>query len=236
MTELSMDQLHDLVQQDLPNTYKNLYNKLRKELADNDYRSALPKNIDNNFEALFTLHKFCVVGSSIAREGMLAPLQMQFRERYRFQPHPGADRYIMLTAMQWDRVHVQWDLPDYVMWKPDLKYTVIGNATQLRSYYRNWDTSLVYLADYKVTDKPDDHQAFMKTFVKGVNKYVQDIGFTSNKTYYRLEIKNSKGLFQGMADETDRFMNSITTTPTSITAGPFTVTEDNLIFDGDRLW
>ena len=79
-------------------------------------------------------------------------------------------------------------------------------------------------------------QAFMKTFVKGVNKYVQDIGFTSNKTYSRLEIKNSKGLFQGMADETDRFMNSITTTPTSITAGPFTVTEDNLIFDGDRLW
>ena len=39
-----------------------------------------------------------------------------------------------------------------------------------------------------------------------------------------------------MAQETNRFMDSLKVTETSISAGPFTLTEDNLYFDGGNLW
>jgi hypothetical protein len=236
MTLLTVEQLCDIAKTNKQKYYSKTYIDIINELKDNDYVNATPNNIDNNFDGLFTLHKWCVVGSSIAREGLLAPLQMQFRTKDTFVPHPGADRYMILDAIGIKELFVQWDFPDYIIKRPDLKYNLITNPTQLRCYYKNWNTSLVYLADYKVTDTKQDHEAFMTTFIDGVNSYAKDIGFTSDKTYQRFEIKNSKSLFWGMAQETERFMNAIKLTENSITAGPFTLTEDNLYFDGGNLW
>jgi len=217
---------------------KQQYMTIQNDIRENDYITSTRYDIADRWEGLFALHKWCIIGSSIAREGLLAPLQFQFDSNLdKWNPHPGSDRFSLLRPIGLKYVPCQWDLPDYGM-KPDfLEYEDIRTAEQLRKYYKNWNTSLVYLAEYSLTDEVSDHDAFMRAFINNARKHARTRGIDNDTSLHRrFEIKNSKSLFIEMEQSTERFMDELIYDNNSITVGPWTWSHDQLIFDKDKIW
>lgn len=238
ISNVAIDTLKDICSVNTDEYLKQKYSILRQDLLDNDYVSCDRYNISDTWEGLFHLHKWCVIGSSIAREGLLQPLQFQFTGSIdTWNPHPGSDRVALLEPMGITHVYCQWDLPDYGH-RPDfLEYDEIRTADHLRKYYRNWNTCLFYLAEYSLTDEVSDHQAFMKTFIKNAKKHARVRGLENDTSIHRrFEIKNSKGMFIEMEQTTERFMSEIKYDNDSVSVGPWTWSEDQLKFDKDKIW
>lgn len=239
ISELTLDQLDIITGRDHKEFLSSKYSIMRKDLQYIDlYAQSNPQNL-GDLEGIFSLHKWCVVGSDICRNGMLAPLQMQlYNAPNIYNPHPGSDRYSLLRPMGIQNIYVQWQAVDYVDLPEGVDYKRLNTLEDLQFYYKDWKNSLVFCVPYKLSDNPNNHSAFMKTFMKGVSKFYryadnQDIG---NKEYLRFEIKNSKQLFRDIVDTMDQFLDQLIITNNSVSAGPWYWTQEEIKFDETKIW
>ena len=94
----------------------------------------------NEIAGLYTMHKACVVGSDIYRNGILAPQQMQWVNYNTLVAHPGSDRMLYISALIEqgyieDRIHMQIEqqrwMPNPLRNLPPYNIKRIENKQQL---------------------------------------------------------------------------------------------------------
>ena len=128
----------------------------------------------NEIAGLYTMHKACVVGSDIYRNGILAPQQMQWVNYNTLVAHPGSDRMLYISALIEqgyieDRIHMQIEqqrwMPNPLRNLPPYNIKRIENKQQLKEYYLNWNASQFYNVDYNVDEKD---AGFMRMFKKNL--------------------------------------------------------------------
>jgi len=238
IANVDIDTLEKICSIDSADYLRQKFNVILSDIKNNDYINSTRYDIADRWDGLFTLHKWCVIGSSIYKDGLLAPIQFQFDSNIdKWNPHPGSDRFSLFRPLGLTHVLCQWDLPDFGL-RPDfLKYDEIRTVEQLKQYYKNWDTSLIMLADYALSDSVKDHTAFMSTFFKNVSKHARTRKLKiDDKVHRRFEIKNGKSLFAEMEQTTEKFMDELCVASDYVTSGPWTWTEGKLIFDKNNIW
>lgn len=199
------------------------------------------KNIDyanlEQYHGLFVLNKMCVIGSDIINNGLLAPLQMKCTGDNTFVAHPGGDRIIMLSKMSRERVPVIWDVKDYWTGLPEVAFERVKSLDIFKSLFKNWDTSLLYIGEYSLLDDTLQHDGLMKTFIGSIDKSRIQPEFITDKLYQRLEVKNSKILFNQIARSSRFFSETLKINSDSVAAGPWTLYENgSLVWDKNKIW
>lgn len=225
--------------------YQELYQTILDDIDNADkWLSLTHKNIEDCF-GLFTLTKFCIIGSDIHHHGMLAPIELQ-KTSSGWTPHPGGDRSLMIQSMG----ETMWPLNVIIDVKPyNAKYLPhdlgtfieVRDVDILKKYIRNWDTGLRFITPYELGQTEDDHTAFMKVVIKHFNKLHHQSGKEDTSTFqgvfHRFECKNSKNLFKQISNCKELILNQIVLNKDSITAGPWTVTQQgDLIWDSTKVW
>jgi hypothetical protein len=224
------------MQNDLSATYHNILDDFYNHV--DQWLSATPQNITDTW-GLFTLTKWCIVGSDMHHNGMMAPIEFQWRGG-RWTAHPGGDRSFMTLSMPelWP-VNVVIDVKEYFgHYIPDyMSYKSIKSLTDIKQIFNNWDTGLRFITPYHIDDT--DHQAFMQVVMNNYRKaynWEQDKTLFS-QTYERFECKNSKSLFKQIVKCKERILDEITINTTCIEAGPWKITErGELIWNSDQVW
>lgn len=191
----------------------------------------------NEIAGLYTMHKACVVGSDIYRNGILAPQQMQWVNYNTLVAHPGSDRMLYISALIEqgyieDRIHMQIEqqrwMPNPLRNLPPYNIKRIENKQQLKEYYKNWNASQFYNVDYNVDEKD---AGFMRMFKKNLFKYLNGDSVPHNTRH--LEIKALEFRL-ALGDTLDRFYAEADVD--NLRFGPWSWQKDQLIFDPTRAW
>ena len=196
----------------------------------------------SDIPSLYTMHKACVVGSDIYRNGILAPQQMQWVDYNKLVAHPGSDRILYIGALIEQGyipnvIHMQIEeqswMKDTLRNLPPYDITRIESKKQLKEYYLNWDSSQYYNVAHDVDEK---HAGFMKMFKKNIRCYLYS-DIIPRKTRH-LEIKALEFRLT-LGDTLDRFYTEADVD--NLRFGPwswekFTAYEYKLVFDPTRAW
>ena len=102
----------------------------------------------NDIPGLYTMHKACVVGSDIYRNGILAPQQMQWSRDSKLVAHPGSDRMLYIAPLIQqglieDKIYMQIEeqswMKDTLSILPPYNIKRIESKEELKEYYKNWN-------------------------------------------------------------------------------------------------
>ena len=144
---------------------------------------ALPWQKLNNIPGLYTMHKACVVGSDIYRNGILAPQQMQWATQWpdhKLVAHPGSDRMLYIAPLIQqglieDKIYMQIEeqswMKDTLRVLPPYNIKRIESKEELKEYYKNWNDSQYYNVPW---DIPEEEAGFMRMFKKNICNYLKD--------------------------------------------------------------
>ena len=191
----------------------------------------------NDIAGLYTMHKACVVGSDIYRNGILAPQQMQWVDYNTLEAHPGSDRMLYISSLieqgyLKDQIHMQIEqqswMKDTLRNLPPYNIKRIESKEQLKKYYKNWNVSQYYNVAYDVDEK---HAGFMRQFKKNISKYTNGKAIPTKTRH--LEIKALEFRL-ALGKSLDRFYAEADVD--NLRFGPWSWLNDQLMFDPTRAW
>ena len=216
----------------------------------------------NDMPGYYSLHKYCLIGSDILRNGQLAPLQMnasvhQDTDSYCFLAHPGSDRTIYMVnlirqGLIEDRIVIQFEQQP---WMPTIEEMLgdrcpelvpVTSTEQLKSYYKNWkDTQLHHLVwDGTRESLNENLYGYMGQWTKNALKTAVKLGHTMTPQCHHIELK-ALGFRMELRDTIQRFHSEFVdhrdrTDNPKIVCGPVTIdlrfVDPMMTFTADRAW
>ena len=201
---------------------------------------ALPWQKLDNIPGLYTMHKACVVGSDIYRNGILAPQQMHWETQWpdhKLVAHPGSDRMLYIAPLIQqglieDKIYMQIEeqswMKDTLRVLPPYNIKRIESKEELKEYYKNWDDSQYYNVPW---DIPEEEAGFMRMFKKNICNYLKDDLIPHGTRH--LELKALQFRVE-LGDTLQRFYKCADTV--NLEFGPWSLSHQALVFDPQKAW
>ena len=191
----------------------------------------------NDIPGLYTMHKACVVGSDIYRNGILAPQQMQWSRDSKLVAHPGSDRMLYIAPLIQqglieDKIYMQIEeqswMKDTLSILPPYNIKRIESKEELKEYYKNWNDSQYYNVPW---DIPEEEAKFMRKFKQTMRLYLKDDLIPPGTRH--LELKALQFRVE-LGDTLQKFYKCADTV--NLEFGPWSLSHQALVFDSQKAW